>query len=110
MTYKVECHTCGGNYYKGYVCKGCGGNILGKDKKKEVDRVNKPDHYNHNATGIECIDAIKAATGEHFEGYLQGNIIKYLWRYRYKNDVEDINKAQVYMKWLEDYRKEKANV
>mgnify|MGYP003879624877 FL=1 len=83
---------------------------MGKDKKKEVDRVNKPDHYNHNATGIECIDAIKAATGEHFEGYLQGNIIKYLWRYRYKNDVEDINKAQVYMKWLEDYRKEKANV
>lgn len=72
------------------------------------DRVNKPDHYNHTDTGIECIDAIKAATGDLFEGYLQGNIIKYLWRYRYKNDVEDIHKAQVYTKWLEDERKEKG--
>jgi len=28
---------------------------------------------------------------------LQGNIIKYLWRYRYKNGVEDLKKAQFYL-------------
>lgn len=69
--------------------------------KQDEDIVNKPAHY--NSSGIECIEAIKAATGEHFEGYLQGNIIKYTWRYRYKNGIEDLQKAQVYMKWLEDY-------
>ena len=79
------------------------------DTTMKADRVNKPEHYNHNETGIECIDAIKAATGEHFEGYLQGNIIKYIWRYRYKNDIEDIQKAQVYIGWLEDYRTEQQD-
>ena len=49
----------------------------------EEDAVNHPQHYNQ--AGIECIDAIKAATDEGFEYYLQGNILKYLWRYRYKN-------------------------
>jgi|TARA_B110000908_G_scaffold72820_1_gene87861 hypothetical protein len=69
----------------------------------KANRVTKPAHYNNNDTGIECIDAIRAATGKHFEGYLQGNILKYTWRYRYKNGIEDLQKAQVYMKWLEDY-------
>ena len=59
------------------------------------DMVNSPPHYNQ--AGIECIDAIQAATDEGYEYYLQGNIIKYLWRYRYKNGVEDLNKAQWYL-------------
>jgi hypothetical protein len=62
------------------------------------DIVNNPKHYNQ--AGIECIDAIRAATGEGYEHYLQGNIIKYLWRYRYKNGVEDLEKAQWYLKEL----------
>ena len=62
------------------------------------DIVNNPKHYNQ--AGIECIDAIRAATGEGYEHYLQGNIIKYLWRYRYKNGVEDPEKAQWYLKEL----------
>ena len=37
------------------------------------DMVNHPPHY--NKAGIECIDAIRAATGEGFEHYLQGNIL-----------------------------------
>jgi hypothetical protein len=47
------------------------------------DPVNKPVHY--NVGGIEAIEAIMAATNEQAEGYLQGNIMKYIWRYRYKN-------------------------
>ena len=49
------------------------------------DMVNNPPHYNQE--GIECIDAIQACTGEGFNTYLQGNILKYLWRYRYKNCI-----------------------
>ena len=34
----------------------------------------------------------------------QGNIIKYIWRYRDKNGVEDLNKAKWYLKRLiEEY-------
>jgi len=66
------------------------------------DMVNSPPHYNQ--AGIECIDAIQAATDEGYEYYLQGNIIKYLWRYRYKNGVEDLEKAQWYLTKLIEER------
>ena len=62
------------------------------------DMVNSPPHYNNS--DIECIDAIAAALGEGFEYYLQGNVMKYLWRYRYKNGTEDLNKAQWYLNKL----------
>ena len=35
-----------------------------------ADNVNKPPHYNQS--GIECIDAIQAATGDGFEYYITG--------------------------------------
>tara|TARA_R100001129_G_scaffold139035_1_gene100337 strand:+ start:157 stop:378 length:222 start_codon:yes stop_codon:yes gene_type:complete len=63
-----------------------------------VDMVDRPPHY--NASSIECIDAIEAITGDGFEYYLQGNILKYLWRYRYKNGKEDLKKAQWYLNKL----------
>ena len=66
--------------------------------KTKEDMVNNPSHYNQ--AGVEAIDAIRAATGEGFEFYLQGNIMKYLWRYRYKNGVEDLKKAEWYLKVL----------
>lgn len=69
---------------------------------KKADMVNSPPHYNQ--AGVECIDAIRAATDEGYEYYLQGNIIKYLWRYRYKNGVEDLKKAQWYLEKLIEER------
>ena len=66
-----------------------------KQADKQSDMVNSPAHYHQS--GIECIDAIEAALGpEGFKYYLQGNIIKYLWRYKYKNGVEDLKKGQWY--------------
>jgi hypothetical protein len=63
------------------------------------DVVNKPDHYNKGA--IEAIQAIKASMHpQEFKGYLKGNCLKYLWRYEYKNGIEDLKKAQVYLGWL----------
>jgi hypothetical protein len=59
------------------------------------DNVNHPPHYNQG--GIECIDAIKAATGSGFVKYCTGNVIKYLWRYDLKGGVEDLKKAAWYL-------------
>ena len=64
------------------------------------DPVNKPVHYT-SSSSIECIDAIKAALStEPFEGWLRGNVIKYLWRYPHKNKLEDLRKAQFYLNRL----------
>ncbi len=62
------------------------------------DMVNSPRHYNES--GIECIDALEAMLGDGFEPYLQGNIAKYLWRYKYKNGLEDLKKARWYLEAL----------
>jgi hypothetical protein len=64
------------------------------------DMVNHPPHYTQG--DIECIDAIKAATKglNGFEGYCTGNAIKYLWRWKYKSGVEDLKKADWYIRKL----------
>jgi hypothetical protein len=72
--------------------------INGMTMHDKEDMVNHPPHY--NKYGVECIDALRAATGEGFEYYLQGNVMKYLWRYRYKNGVEDLKKANWYLELL----------
>ena len=62
----------------------------------KIDMVNSPPHYNQ--TGIECIHAISAATNDGFKYYLQGNILKYLWRFDYKDKpLEDLEKAKWYL-------------
>ena len=66
----------------------------------QKDVVNRPDHYTDG--GIETIDFIRAKlSSEAFEGYCVGNIFKYLSRYGKKNTngVEDLRKAEVYLKW-----------
>lgn len=60
------------------------------------DPVNQPAHYNHGE--IECIDAIKAMLGQ--EGLMhacEANVLKYLWRWRYKGGVESLRKARWYI-------------
>ena len=61
----------------------------------EHDAVNHPSHY--TTGGIECIDCIKSALGENFMGFLIGNVIKYSYRYRNKNGLEDLKKARWYL-------------
>ena len=71
----------------------------GKEAYGNVDMVNNPPHYNQ--TGIECIHAISAATDNGFKYYLQGNVMKYLWRFDYKDKpLEDLQKAQWYLEKL----------
>ena len=69
------------------------------------DMVNSPSHY--KTDNVECIDAIQSATGEGFEYYLQGVILKYIWRYRYKGKpIEDLKKAEWYLDRLLELKTE----
>jgi len=78
--------------------------ILNRYKSKAVkvikDNVNHPSHYTQGA--IECIDAIKEATKGLFgiEAVCTANIIKYVWRWKFKNGVEDLRKADWYLQRL----------
>jgi len=63
------------------------------------NKVTKPDHYTSGT--IECIDYIKdILSPEEYRGYLRGNIAKYMHRFRNKNGIEDLRKAEVYLGWL----------
>lgn len=66
-----------------------------------------PSHYKQGK--FETIDVILDIT-QHLdgdEGYLVGNIIKYLSRYNKKNGQEDIEKARWYARKLSQLLKEK---
>jgi hypothetical protein len=61
------------------------------------DPVNHPAHYAKEG-GMECISAIIGMLGaEGAQDYCRGNVLKYLWRYRAKNGVEDLRKASWYL-------------
>ena len=61
------------------------------------DLINKPSHYTQ---GIECWDYITS----HKMNYLEGNIIKYVTRYKDKNGLQDLEKARAYLdKLIENY-------
>ena len=63
---------------------------------KAFDPVERPQHYGQGE--IECIDYIQDFLSyNEYCGYLRGNIAKYLHRWRYKNGLEDLNKARWYM-------------
>jgi hypothetical protein len=64
------------------------------------DNVNHPSHY--TGGNIECIEAIKEATKDltGIEATDTGNILKYIWRWKKKNGIEDLKKAQWYLNHL----------
>ena len=84
------------------ICKGV--NYIPKAKSAQTDEpasdhVNHPSHYTQG--GIECIKAIEASMApDGFQDYCKGNVLKYIWRWREKNGVEDLKKAQVYLTWM----------
>lgn len=65
------------------------------------DMVNHPPHYTSHPSGVEAITIT-----EHFN-FCVGNAIKYLWRSDHKNGIEDLKKAEFYIK-REIARREKA--
>ena len=60
------------------------------------DRVNHPFHYSSGSKCecgkmIECLDVVRNTD------FNIGNIIKYVWRHKHKNGVEDLKKARFYL-------------
>jgi hypothetical protein len=72
------------------------------------DVVNKPSHYTN--TKIECIDYLEDILGvEGLKYFCQGNTNKYLHRWRTKNGLQDLEKAQWYLNKLINLEKEHPN-
>lgn len=68
-------------------------------KVEEEDIINKPSHYTQ--TGIEAIDYLKSTMPkEAYQGFLEGNVKKYMHRFRFKNGIEDLKKANWYLNKL----------
>ena len=63
---------------------------------ENTNNVNHPSHYNKG--NIECIDAMVSAYGKDtVSDFCICNAFKYIWRYKYKNGIEDLKKAQWYL-------------
>jgi|TARA_R110000796_G_scaffold33142_3_gene86229 hypothetical protein len=64
------------------------------------DDIN-PQHYK-SAKGLECIECIEAVVEEltGVEATDTGNIMKYLWRWKNKGGLKDLNKAKWYLEHL----------
>ena len=68
-------------------------------KERVTSYVNTVAHPKHYSGKIECIDCIESAVAElnGFEGFLAGNVIKYVFRFKRKNGKEDLQKAEWYL-------------
>jgi hypothetical protein len=68
-------------------------------EKRTTDLIDNQPHYKNQ--GIEPIDLMrKNFSKEEFAGFLQGNVLKYMLRYKDKNGLEDLKKAKTYLTWL----------
>ena len=61
------------------------------ERHSKHDPVNHPTHYVNN--GIEVIDIIEAYN----LGFCDGNVLKYLLRWRNKDGMQDLRKAMWYL-------------
>lgn len=57
-------------------------------------------HYTNKGIHEPIKVMMDTFTGEEYRGYLNGNVLKYMLRYKDKNGVEDLKKAQTYLTWL----------
>ena len=73
---------------------------------KELQEIkNNVDHPKHYTNGkYECIDIIEDVTKDlkGLEAVCTANVIKYMWRWKLKNGVEDLKKARWYLNKLID--------
>ena len=67
--------------------------------EQTTDPVLRPSHYADKQ--IEVIDYTRdTLTADEFVGFCGGNVLKYVSRWRKKGGVEDLRKAQVYLRWM----------
>lgn len=71
------------------------------DGNSKFDNVKHPKHY-QSSSGLETIDVIESFT-ENLKGAEAtntGNVLKYMCRWKEKNGLEDLKKAEWYLKRL----------
>ena len=56
------------------------------------EEITKPERYNKKGK-LECWDVILDQEMD----FLEGSVLKYLWRYKEKNKIHDLEKAKVYI-------------
>ena len=91
-----NCELC--NIYKNHSVKCC---------EKVEDNVNHPSHYTKGK--FECIDVIMDILSSHKDpvaSWFTGQIIKYIWRWPFKNGLEDLKKSRFYLDKLISYLEE----
>jgi len=64
--------------------------------RTNTEAVDSPAHYGGKGNVYEAINVIEA----YDMGFLDGNVLKYLLRYRKKNGLEDLKKAKWYLERL----------
>ena len=77
---------------------------VNKQANDAADMVSHPPHY-QSKTGLEVIDVIEAFTSDlkGIEATDTGNVIKYICRWKHKNGIEDLKKAEWYLRHLINY-------
>jgi hypothetical protein len=75
--------------------------ISQNEENKPLEKVNHPNHYGGENNVYEAIKIIEA----HDLNFVEGNVIKYLLRYKKKNGFEDLEKALWYMNRLVENHK-----
>jgi hypothetical protein len=63
--------------------------------QEEYPNETCPDHYNHAIQPWQYMESIMSE--EAFQGYLEGNIIKYISRWRDKGGQQDLEKCKHYL-------------
>lgn len=67
--------------------------------RESNDNVNHPNHYTQGK--YEVIDYIEdKLSKEELQGYCVGNVLKYISRFKHKNGLEDLKKAEWYLNRL----------
>lgn len=79
-----------------------------QNETNKQDKIN-PAHYKER-TSIECIDAMIMTFGaKRTAEYCVQNAYKYVWRYKYKNRLEDLKKAEWYLDKFEELQETYEN-
>lgn len=95
-----ECPVCHGNQF---VRTADGTERCARCIPVEYDQIDKPRHYVEGG-GIEPLDFIESRGLNYFEG----NIVKYVSRYKKKGGVEDLEKARYYLNRLIEQQTKKT--